>query len=165
MSRILRSNLVLGLGILLQGAAQGRGPDSPTDMEGSKASSRTEVVRDPTAPSSKILERLGATMRNPSAAPVEDASRVEATPAAKIPEIRLKAIVLRDADDGSALLAVNGRSITLKLSRPQGSNPAEASSRSPSGFTQGGIYFTVEDFSEDSIKLRLSSDNSILVVQ
>jgi len=104
-------------------------------------------------------------MRNASAAPAENASRVEATPAANIPEIRLKAIVLRDADDGSALLAVNGRSITLKLSRPQGSNPAEASSRSPSGFTQGGIYFTVEDFSEDSIKLRLSSDNSVLVVQ
>lgn len=165
MSRILQRSLVLGLGILLQGSAPGRGADSPTDMEGSRASSRTEGVRDPTAPSSKILERLGATMRNASAAPVGDARLVEATPAAKIPEIRLKAIVLRDADDGSALLAVDGRSMTLKLSRPHSSNPAEASTRSPSGFTQGGIYFTVEDFSEDSIKLRLSSDNSVLIVQ
>ena len=165
MSWILQLTLVSGLGILWQGAALGRGQDSPTDMEGSKASSRTDVVRDPTAPSSKILERLGATMRNASAAPVADARLVEAAPAAKIPEIRLKAIVLRDANDGSALLAVDGRSITLKLSRPHGTNPAEASSRSPSGFTQGSICFTVEDFSEDSIKLRLSSDNSVLIVQ
>jgi len=165
MSRILQWSLVLGLGILLQGSAPGRGADSPTDMEGSRASSRTDVVRDPTAPSSKILERLGATLRNASAAPVGDASRVKAAPAAKIPEIRLKAIVFSDVDHGTAILEVNGRTVTLKLSRPQGSNPAEASTRSPSGFTQGGIYFTVEDFSEDSIKLRLSSDNSVLIVQ
>jgi len=103
-------------------------------------------------------------MRNTLAAPVTDARLGEATPAAKIPEIRLKAIVFRDANDGSAILAVNGRSIVLKLSRSHGSDPAEASSRSPSGFTHGGIYFTVEDFSEDSITLRLSSDNSLFVV-
>jgi len=166
MSWILQLSLVLGLEILLPGAAQGGGPDLPADTRGPRTSSRTEGDRDPSAPNSLILARLGATIRNTSeSSPVAEARLGEPATATKIPEIRLKAIVLSDVDQGTAILESNGRSITLKLSRPQGSNQADTSWRSPSGFTQGGIYFAVEDFSKDSIKLRLSSDDSILVVQ
>jgi len=168
MSRIFQFSLVfvLGLEILLPCAMLGSGPNAPADSGVHRMSSRTEGDRDPTAPSARILERLGATVRNTSVpASLAEKRLGEAPSATKIPEIRLKAIVFRDADHGSAILAVNGRNITLKLSRSQGAQAADALSRSPNGFTQDGIHFALEDFSEDSIKLRLSSDNSVLIVQ
>ncbi len=124
--------------------------------------------RDPTAPSSQMRERIGASMRNtaPSVAPAENRPR-ELTPAVAtpLPEIRIKAIVLSDDDNGSALLTANGRSVMLKLSRAKLRPAANGASRSTSGFTIGNVTFSIEDFSENSIHLRLSSDNSVMVVQ
>jgi hypothetical protein len=128
---------------------------------------RNESYRDPTAPSSKMLERIGASMRNtiPPPAPFESRPREVTTAVAQLPDIRIKAIVFSDDDNGSAILTANGRSVTVKLSRTKSRSFGNGQSRPPSGFTVGTVTFTVEDFSENSIQLRLSSDNSVMVIQ
>ncbi len=128
---------------------------------------QNESDRDPTAPSPRMLERIGASKRTviPLAVPSESRPREVTTTAAQLPEIRIKAIVFSDDDNGSAILTANGRSVSVKLSRATTRPLAKGQSRSPSGFTIGTVTFTVEDFSENSIQLRLSSDNSVMVVQ
>ena len=123
--------------------------------------------RDPTAPSSRMLERIEASMRNTvsPAVPSETRPREATTAVSQLPEIRIKAIVLSDDDNGSAILTANGRNVSLKLHRAQSRPLSIGPSRSQSGFTVGSVMFTVEDFSENSIQLRLSSDNSVIVVQ
>jgi hypothetical protein len=128
---------------------------------------RIERDRDPTAPSSQMLERIGATKRStaPPVAQPENRS-LEVTPAVAQPtDIRIKAIVLSDDDNGSAILTANGRTISIKLSRAKLRLSANEASRSQIGFTLGNVTFIVEDFSENSIRLRLSSDNSVLIIQ
>ena len=123
--------------------------------------------RDPTTPSSRMLERIGASMRNtvsPSVPP-ESRPREVTTAVAQLPEIRIKAIVLSDDDNGSAILTANGRNVSVKLHRATSRPLSNGPFRSQSGFTVGSVMFTVEDFSENSIQLRLSSDNSVMVVQ
>lgn len=128
---------------------------------------RNESDRDPTAPSSRMLERIGASMRNtmPPAAPAETRPREVTTGVTQLPEIRIKAIVLSDDDNGSAILTANGRNVSVKLHRAKSRPLSNGPARSQSGFTIGSVMFTVEDFSENSIQLRLSSDNSVMVVQ
>ncbi len=128
---------------------------------------RSESDRDPTAPSLRMLERIGATMRNtlPPAATPETRPRELTTAVTQLPEIRIKAVVFSDDDNGSAILTANGRSISVKLSRVKSRPLANGPSRSQSSFSLGSVTFTVEDFSENSIQLRLSSDNSVMVVQ
>jgi hypothetical protein len=87
-----------------------------------------EVQSDPTLPSPRILEvlnRAAAEAASLNPLPQQPLSGVAAAlplqPAAPtapaLPEIRLKAIVLADADHGTALLEVGGRRITLPLKR------------------------------------------------
>ena len=129
---------------------------------------QNEMGSDPTAPSSRMLERISTTTRNttPPAAPLENRSREVIPPVAThIPDIRIKAIVLSDDDHGSAILTANGRSVSVKLSRAKHPTLANGASRSQSRFTLENVTFSVEDFSENSVQLRLSSDNSVMVVQ
>jgi len=149
---------------LALGADDGSRNSAPSDLP--KPIVRHENGRDPTAPSSRMLERIGATQRNTSLplAPAENRAR-DVTPAIEqLPDIRIKAIVFSDDDNGSAILTANGRSISVKLSRAKLRPSSDGVSRSQSGFTVGTVTFKVEDFSENSIQLRLSSDNSVLVV-
>jgi len=147
------------------GADDGSRNAAPSEIP--KPLVRHESDRDPTAPSSRMLERIGATMRNTSApvVPAENRSREVVPAVAQIPDIRIKAIVFSDDDNGSAILTANGRSISVKLSRAKPSAVAGGVSRSQTGFTVGNVTFKVEDFSENSIQLRVGSDNSVLVVQ
>lgn len=169
MNRIHLEVLLLGLAILFPNITRCWASDTlgDTHIESSKPPVRNGSDHDPTAPSSRMLERISASFRNPSpSAPVSDARPRDVVPASvPVPDIRLKAIVFSDADHGSAILSANGRSISLNLSRSQIRNHADVPSRSQIGFTIAGVYFVVEDFSDHSILLRLDSDNSVLVVQ
>ena len=70
---------------------------------------RNESDRDPTAPSPRMLERIGASKRTviPLAVPSESRPREVTTTVAQLPEIRIKAIVFSDDDNGSAILTAN----------------------------------------------------------
>ena len=160
---------LFGLSILFHNVPCCRARDTFDDIqsETSKPPVRNGSDRDPTAPSSRMLERIVASMRNNSPyAQLSETNLPEAVPVvAPVPDIRLKAIILSDVDRGSAILSANGKSISLNLSRTQIRNQASVLSNSPIGFTIEGVFFKVEDFSDHSILLRLSSDNSVLIVQ
>lgn len=168
MNRIHLRVSLFGLSILFYNAPCCRAFDTfdVIESETSKPPVRNGSDRDPTAPSSRMLERISASMRNNSpSAQLSEANLREAVPVGPVPDIRLKAIVLSDVDHGSAILSANGKSISLNFSRAQIRNQASLPSKSPIGFTIAGVFFTVEDFSDHSILLRSSSDNSVLMVQ
>ena len=75
-------------------------------------------AQDPTVPSSQISERLKLQRKSNSNAKDDD-EKEKLTPH----QLRLKAIVLRDKDNGTALLSDGGsRKFVVKLRRPSRSN-------------------------------------------
>lgn len=136
----------------------------PTPPEPSPASKND---RDPTVPSSKMLERMGAALRSsaPASSQLEPRPKAAAPAISSMPDIRLKAMVFRDADHASAILSVDTKSVRLNLSRTELPGQDGQTTHSQMGFSVGGIHYSVEDFSDRAIRLRQSSDNSVIVVQ
>ncbi|MCY2983388.1 MAG: hypothetical protein NTY15_07080 [Planctomycetota bacterium] len=166
MSRKFQWTSIFGVVCLVPCIALGADDESRESTAGNlpKLLARNASDRDPTSPSARMLERMGASMRH-TIPPAETRPREETTAVTQIPDIRIKAIVFSDDDNGSAILTAGGRSVTVKLSRATTRSLTKGTSRSSSGFTIGAVTFTVEDFSENSIQLRLSSDNSVMVIQ
>lgn len=134
-------------------------------------SSEQSVSRgDPTMPSASIRERLQA---QAPAAPIAETPTTQ-TPAAKplpaLPEFDLKAIVLADADRGTALLQCNERTIVVPLARLQTNRSSTAPKSTGAhtqperlrGFTVQGQTFVVEDFSRSTLLLR-TGERTLLV--
>ena len=124
--------------------------------------------RDPTKPSEQMLERIRTSIRGPAVSePVAKVPTKESTvsaPAA-MPHFHLRAIVMSDADHGSVILKVDDKSITLKLDREQIQRFQDNLPPSQSGFTVGGVFYAIEDFTEHSILLKRIPDNVMMVVQ
>ena len=105
--------------------------------------------RDPTEPSSQITERLSLAEKSDRPANASD----------DLKQLRLKAIVLRDHDSGTALIAL-GKAEThvIRVRRSEmGSRPTELSLR--------GIRFRLQDFSNSSLTLRRVDSGQVLIVQ
>ena len=109
-------------------------------------------AQDPTKPSSQILERLH------SGVPEAVATNTERR---TMPTIKIKAIVMRDKDNGIALLDINGRKVRLNLERsalPQTLASDQISEAvqptSPLGGLEiEGVFYRVEEFTPHSILL------------
>ena len=105
--------------------------------------------RDPTEPSSQITERLS--LAEKSDRPADELDGLK--------QLRLKAIVLRDHDNGTALISLgNAESHVLRVRRSEiVSRPTELSLR--------GMRFRLQDFSNSSITLRRVDSDQVLIVQ
>lgn len=104
---------------------------------------------DPTEPSSQITERLS----------IVDKSESPTDAFAFLKQLRLKAIVLRDRDNGSALMAMGKAETYLLPVRRAEIGSAQA------GLSIRGIRFLLEDFSRSSITLRRVDSDQVLIVQ
>lgn len=104
MNRSLQWISILGCVLFVPCLAIGADETSrdSTANELPKPAVRNEIDRDPTAPSSRMLERIGAPFRNTNPpAPAENRPR-EITPAVtQVADIRIKAMVFSDDDNGS----------------------------------------------------------------
>ena len=108
---------------------------------------------DPTAPSQQIADLLSA----PSSAPAQPAGQQPAAQS-KRPVVRLKAMVLRDRDNGSALITVgDGEPCVVPLSR----NPLGVAGYH---LAIAGERFLVVDFSKSHVLLRNVDSGMDLVV-
>ena len=108
--------------------------------------SKTAGAQDPTIPSPQILERLQSNTVLPQASlprqnPIEQPA---------VPVIKLKAIVMRDENTGTALLEINGRKVRLPLVR---NSPEQVAAPELAGIEIQGTLYSVEDFSSRSILL------------
>ena len=109
-------------------------------------------AQDPTKPSSQILERLH------SGAPETVTTTTERR---TMPTIKIKAIVMRNENNGIALLDINGRKVRLQLERsapPQASVPDQPSeavqpTNPLGGLEIEGVFYRVEEFTPHSILL------------
>ena len=171
MNRNGRKVLLIGLASLWSAnayvAASDAIDDKSLDLGQEQGGPRSTAAnyRDPTVPSARLLERLKASLPSASSTSVKTEPRNRGVGLATAPDMRLKALVLGDADHASAILSVNGKSISLNLSRDKLRGQFGETAEAAMGFRIGGISYVVEDFSEHSILLRLSSDNSTHVVE
>jgi hypothetical protein len=120
--------------------------------------------RDPTAPSPQILLRLKGNTPNAIPAVAKETKQVEPEQPI-IPVFRLKAMVLQDADHGRAIISVHNRNVILQLSRSQyfvglGNSPTPSA-----GFSVDGIHFSLRDFTDRSVTLKSSTDDTIIIVR
>lgn len=109
---------------------------------------------DPTAPSSQITDLLmmhGGAMSN--ADKEENKNEIEDEPSVKRPILRLKAIVLRDQDNGTAIISNNdSENYVITLQRTHLLENSRA-------LSIGGISLMVKEFAEASVTLQ-SLDNT-----
>ncbi len=106
---------------------------------------RPAFGQDPTVPSKEILQRMTRATVEPKAVVSE------------APVVKLKAMVLSDANRGTGIIEANGRRYTVKLER------ADQSVQVGSGIEIAGRRYLVEDFSARSILL--NCDGIQLLVQ
>ena len=108
---------------------------------------------DPTAPSPQIAELLAADATVPAAS-----DHQQSGPQRVMPSVKLKAMVLRDSNHGSALISVAGSEPCLV---PLSRNPLGVT-----GFSLaiGGERFLVVDFSRSHVLLRSADTGVDLVV-
>jgi len=131
-------------------------------------SRKSAFAQDPTVPSPQILERL----QQPSEPIVMQRAMLPLSEKAEpLPIVKLKAIVMRDPDNGIALVEMNGRRTRLRLSR-ESTSRTEADSVAQvtkevqeqaaateqkddplAGITIQGTTYFVESFSPRSILL------------
>jgi len=109
---------------------------------------------DPTSPSSQITDLLmkhGGALTNPEKA--YDKDKNEDEPSAKRPVLRLKAIVLRDRDYGTAIISHNDtENYVITLQRTHLLDDTHA-------LSIGGVSLLVKEFSESSVTMQ-SLDNT-----
>jgi len=100
---------------------------------------------DPTAPGEALARLLTSAA---GAAPDEAAESVPVADAPSPRDLRLKGLVIRDADHGTALLSINGgRSYVVSLHR-------RSLETAPYRITVGDVEFTVVDFDHSSVTLQ-----------
>jgi len=111
---------------------------------------------DPTTPSSQITDLLmmhGGALTVPSKKEDKNGNESGDEPSIKLPVLRLKAIALRDQDNGTAIISNNNIEnyvITLQRSHLQDTSHA---------LSIGGIPMMVKEFSESSVTMQ-SLDNT-----
>jgi hypothetical protein len=97
---------------------------------------------DPTTPSAQITERM---MVHENRLPSPSVATVSSAPSLPRPSLRLKAIVLRDPDHGTAIVSCNAtETCVVMLQRNKLQSTTNA-------FHVGGMTLTVKDFSESSV--------------
>lgn len=109
---------------------------------------------DPTTPSSQILEHLApppVTSQAPAIRPAPQ--EIPLT----LPQLRLKAMVLRDASHGAALVATSSSQVyRVPLRAVSKGNP-------PVVLSIGGVAFVVESFSKNRVVFRVHNSQTLLV--
>ncbi len=118
---------------------------------------------DPTTPSSQITDLL---MMHEGALNVQDKGedkdknekRKEDEPSIKRPVLRLKAIVMRDPDNGTAFISNNDvANYVITLQRTQLQSSAQA-------LSIGGISLMVKEFSESSVTMQTLDSTQQFIV-
>jgi len=106
---------------------------------------------DPTTPSSQITDLLrmhGGALTGPDKLKEHDENRKGNEPSIDRPVLRLKAIVLRDQDHGTAIISNNEIEIyVITLRRTDLQDTSRA-------LSIGGISLMVKDFSESSVTMQ-----------
>lgn len=124
------------------------------------------IAQDPTVPSPQILERLGNGPSKSVATSTTELIQERAAP----PVVKLKAVVMTDSDQGTAMIEVDGRRLLLRLSRTaaaqtaaQTAAPESSSQPTTDGVVIQGSTYYVRSFSARSVVL--SNDSQTLTAQ
>lgn len=123
--------------------------------------------RDPTVPTGALLDRINA-MRRSDIEPIGPAPS-QATVAVAPPQCKLKSIILRDPDNGMALIEAGTKRFFLPLERSAIHAPKSTEAAGQEGAVQRSRFqlqdtiYTVVDFTAHSITVR--SGPQVFVIQ
>lgn len=116
---------------------------------------------DPTTPSSQITDLLtmhGGALAVPHNGENKDKSKSEDEPSIMRPVLRLKAIVMRDLDNGTAIISNNDiENYVISLQRSHLQDAAHA-------WSIGGISLIVKEFSELSVTMQTLDNTQQFIV-